>query len=441
MPRCTTATTRSIWKKPSTDEREAAVEVTQGRFDGYRVVAACFVIQGTVIGSMFAYGVFFLELEAEFGWSRAMISGASSLSFVIMGVLGILAGKLNDKIGPRILITVSALFFGIGYGSMSRLQAPWELFLFYGVLAGIGYSTHDVVTLSTIARWFVRRRGTMTGIAKVGTGIGQLLVPVIAAMLIASYGWRHAVFVIGAASLLIVVAAAQLMRRDPRSQGQHPDGLQIAPAHASGASRETGMTLAEAAATGQFWILCAVQLSVFFCLMTVMIHIVPHAMDRGVAPAVAAAILSTIGAVSIAGRLTIGRLLDRLGGRRSLAVCFVILLLSFVVLQVAEATWLLFVFAAVYGFAHGGFFTVMSPTLAEFFGTSSHGVIFGCVLFSGTIGGAVGPLLAGSLFDMSGGYGVAFMILTGFGVLGLLLALALGPIDGKVTTSAPEPMG
>jgi len=117
------------------------------RFDGYRVVAACFVIQGATIGSMFAYGVFFPALEAEFGWSRAMISGASSLAFVVMGVLAVVAGRLNDRVGPRVLITVSALFFGIGYTSMSSLQAPWELFLFYGVLAGIGYSTHDVVTL------------------------------------------------------------------------------------------------------------------------------------------------------------------------------------------------------------------------------------------------------------------------------------------------------
>ena len=410
------------------------------QFDGYRIVAACFVIQGTIIGSMFAYGVFFPELEAEFGWSRAMISGASSLSFVVMGVLAILAGKWNDKIGPRVLITVSALFFGVGYGALSQLQAPWELFLFYGILVGIGYSTHDVVTLSTIARWFRRRRGAMTGIAKVGTGVGQLLVPVMAAMLIAAYGWRHAALVLGAASLLILVSSAQLMRRDPRSVGQHPDGAEMVLAPGAGSSAEIGMTLAEAGVTRQFWILCAVQLSVYFCLMTVMIHIVPHATDQGIAPAVAATILSTIGAASIAGRLTIGTLFDRLGGRRSLCICFVILLASFVLLQVAEAPWMLFVFAAVYGFAHGGFFTVMSPTLAEFFGTGSHGVIFGIVLFSGTIGGATGPLLAGRLFDMSGSYAVIFMILTAFGVLGLLLALALTPINANTATSVVEPM-
>lgn len=414
--------------------------MTTERFDGYRIVAASFVIQGVVIGAMFAYGVFFRELEAEFGWSRTMISGASSLSFVIMGMLAIAAGKLNDQIGPRILITASALCFGVGYAAMSRLEAPWELFLFYGLLAGIGYSTHDVVTLSTITRWFVRRRGAMTGVVKVGTGVGQLLVPVIAAALIAAFGWRNAAFIIGMASMVILVAVAQLMRRDPRSQGQHPDGVAVEGVSAPAGAEETGMSVAEAAGTRQFWILCAAQLTIFFCLLTVMIHIVPHATDLGVAPAVAATILSTIGGASIAGRLTIGMLADRLGGRRSLAVCFLILLSSFGLLQFAESTWMLFLFALVYGFAHGGFFTVMSPTLAEFFGTGSHGVIFGVVLFCGTIGGAAGPLLAGTLFDTTGSYETVFLILTGFCLLGLILTAALQPIKTPGTVAAGDSM-
>ncbi len=412
--------------------------MTHERFDGYRIVAAGFVIQGVIIGAMFAYGVFFRELEAEFGWSRTMISGASSLSFVVMGVLAIVAGKLNDKIGPRILITASALCFGIGYGAMSRLQAPWELFLFYGLLAGIGYSTHDVVTLSTITRWFVRRRGAMTGVVKVGTGVGQLLVPVIAAALIAAFGWRNAAFIIGAASMLILLVVAQLMRRDPRSMGQHPDGVAIEGARAPTGAGETGMSVAEAAGTRQFWILCAAQLTIFFCLLTVMIHIVPHATDLGIAPAVAATILSTIGGASIAGRLTIGMLADRLGGRRSLGVSFLILLASFLLLQSAETAWMLFLFALIYGFAHGGFFTVMSPTLAEFFGTGSHGVIFGIVLFCGTIGGAAGPLLAGTLFDTTGSYETVFLILTGFCLMGLILTVALQPIKSPATVAARE---
>jgi len=402
--------------------------VNDTRFHGYRVVAACFVIQGVMIGGMFAYGVFFGELENTFGWSRATISGASSLAFVVMGVLAIVAGRLNDRIGPRVLLCASGLIFAAGYALLSRLEAPWQLFLFYGVLAGIGYSTHDVVTLSTITRWFVRKRGIMTGIAKVGTGTGQVLVPVAAAFLIAAFGWRSAALVMGIASGVVLLAAAQLMRRDPHALGQQPDGIALSVDAGHHASLDSGFTLARAAATRQFWILCASQLSVMFCLLTVMIHIVPHATDLGVAPAVAATILSCIGAVSIAGRLTIGTLVDRLGGKRSLMICFVVLLTSFVLLQTAVATWMLFVFAAVYGFAHGGFFTVMSPALAEYFGTGSHGVIFGIVLFSGTIGGAIGPLIAGGLFDATGTYDMAFTILAAVGVLGLALVTMLRPI-------------
>jgi MFS family permease len=412
--------------------------VKDRRFHGYNIVAACFVIQGVTIGSMFAYGVFFREMENEFGWSRATISGASSLSFVIMGVLAIVAGRLNDRIGPRVLISFSAVCFGVGYALLSRLEAPWQLFLFYGVLAGIGYSTHDVVTLSTVARWFVRRRGMMTGIAKVGTGTGQLLVPLVAAALVAALGWRDAALTVGVAALVILVAAAQVMRRDPAGSGQHPDGVEVSALDLPPAAREAGMSLAEAARTRAFWLLCAAQLAVMFCLFTIIIHIVPHGIDRGLSPAVAATILSTIGAVSIAGRLTVGTLIDRLGGRRCMMICFVVLLASFVLLQSLEAAWMLFVFAAVYGFAHGGFFTVMSPTLAEFFGTGSHGVIFGIVLFSGTIGGAVGPLLAGSLFDTTGTYDVVFMVLTGFGLFGLVMAIALRPVKRRRAVPASQ---
>lgn len=405
-------------------------------FHGYRIVAACFVVQGVMIGGMFAYGVFFHELEVAFGWSRATISGASSLAFLIMGGLAIVAGRLNDRIGPRVLISASAIAFGIGYALLSRLEAPWELFLFYGVIAGIGYSTHDVVTLSTIARWFVRRRGMMTGIAKVGTGTGQLLVPLAAAFLIGAFGWRNAALVMGTVSGVILVLAAQVMRRDPHGLGQQPDGMGASGGSAGRAVPDVDMTVAQAVVTPQFWILCAAQLSIMFCLLTVMIHIVPHAIDRGVEPAVAATLLSTVGAVSIAGRLTIGTLVDRLGGRRSMMICFVVLLTSLALLQSSGATWMLFVFAAVYGLAHGGFFTVMSPTLAEFFGTASHGVIFGIVLFSGTVGGAIGPLLAGSLFDTTRNYDTVFLILTGFAILGLLMITAMGPMKRPVAVPA-----
>jgi len=394
---------------------------------GYHVVAASFVIQGVTIGGIFAYGVLFKELEAEFGWSRAAIAGASSVSMIVMGMMAVVAGRLNDRVGPRGLLTVSALFYGIAFMLLATLQAQWQLYLFYGLLVGIGLCTHDVVTLSTVARWFTRRRGLVSGIVKCGTGTGQLLIPLAVAALVAAFGWRTACIVFGASALVVLAAAAQPMRRDPQSIGLRgddgasgtpppaPQALRAAPGTETGAHRPL------------LWLLCGVQFLVFSCLVTTQVHIAAHATDLGLSRGTAAGILSTVGGVSVLGRLTIGGLIDRMGGRRALIACFTTLLASYVWLQFATTPWMLFAFAAIYGLAHGGFFTVMSPTVAEYFGLRAHGMLFGTVLLFGSIGGAIGPLAAGASFDASGSYRIAFVTLGAIAVTGLILVASLLP--------------
>ena len=396
-------------------------------FYGYNIVAAGFIIQAVGVGAMFTYGAFFKEFQAEFGWSRAAISGASSLAFLMMGLVGVIAGKMNDRIGPKFIIVASGISLGIGYLLMSRLQTLWQLYLIYGVLVGIGFSTHDVITLSTVARWFIRRRGMMSGIVKVGTGSGQFLVPLIATLLIAAYGWRNSYFIIGAASLVIFVAVAQVLSRDPQGIGLLPDGDSSKSSDNGKKSREESVTLRVAARTRQFWIICIAEFAIFFCLLTVIVHIVPHAMDLELAPPTAVGVLSTIGGASMLGRIVIGTANDKIGGKRSLVICFVLLLCGLFWLNVASEAWMLFLFAVIYGFAHGGFFTVISPTIAEFFGTGSHGVLFGIVLASGTIGGAAGPLMAGRTFDVTGSYRIAFRVLILLAVRGFVLIPVLRP--------------
>jgi MFS family permease len=402
-------------------------------FYGYHIVAAGFTIQAVCIGAMFAYGVFFKELQAEFGWSRTTISGASSLAFLIMGAVGILAGRLNDRIGPRVLIVTSAGFLGLGYMLMSRMQSPWHLYVMYGVLAGIGFSTHDVITLSTVARWFVKRRGVMSGIVKVGTGSGQLLGPMIATLLLAVFGWRHSNLIIGAVILVALVAAAQAMRRDPRGMGLLPDGGSDMAGGQAAVAEDQGFSLKESVRMKQFWIICMAEFAVLCCLLTIVVHIVPYARDLGLAPAYAAGVLSTIGGVSILGRIVMGVACDRIGGRRALIICLIVLFCSFIWLQLTTEAWMLFIFAVIYGFAHGGFFTVVSPMVAELFGTGSHGLLFGIILFSGTLGGAVGPLMAGRTFDITGSYRMVFLVLSVLTLIGFVLMIMLRPIGARET--------
>jgi MFS family permease len=281
----------------------------------------------------------------------------------------------------------------------------------------------------------------MSGIVKVGTGAGQVIVPLMATALIGMYGWRNTYLILGALTLVIMVAVAQVLRRDPRVMGLYPDGaIEFRPG-AAGAAGTEGISLKAAARTMQFRILCLAEFTVFFCLLTMIVHIVPHATDVGLPPATAAGVLATIGGVSMAGRIVMGSVNDKIGGKRSLIACFALLLGGLIWLQLATAGWMLFVFAVIYGFAHGGFFTVMSPLVAELFGIESHGLLFGIVLASGTLGGTIGPLLAGRIFDVTGSYQLLFVVLTGLAFVGLAMILLLRPLAEKTslgTARLPE---
>ena len=291
----------------------------------YLIVAACFGIQALGIGTHVAFGVFFKPLLAEFSWSRATLSGAHSLAFLMSGLLGILVGRLNDRVGPRIVMTVTGFLFGSGFLLMSWLNAVWQLYVFYGIVVGLGMSSVDVIALSTIARWFVRRRGMITGIVKVGTGAGQLIIPLGASMLIASYGWRTSYLIIGVTVMLLLIAIGQFLRRDPALLGLLPDGF--GKAETAGPDfAERGVSLREGIGARPFWTICFANLAVVFCLMTVVVHIVPLATDIGISARKAAGILSTIGGVSMVGRFVIGITIDRLGNRRCMIFCFILLI-------------------------------------------------------------------------------------------------------------------
>ena len=393
-------------------------------FYGYFIVAACFAIQATGIGTHVAFSIFFKPLLADFGCPRATLAGAHSLAFVLSGLLGIFVGRLNDRVGPRVVMTVTAFSFGLGLFLMSKVNSLWHIYLFYGVMVGIGLSPVDVIALSTTARWFVRRRSMMSGIVKVGTGAGQLVIPFAASILIMHYGWRTSYVILAVFSMLMLAGTGQVLRRDPSQKGVLPDG-DTQTGSAGFHLAEKGLSFREALKTRQFWTICFTNLAIVFSLIIILVHITPHAMDIGLPATTAAGILSTIGGTSMIGRLFMGIAADRAGIRACMIFCFTLLISAFLWLQVANELWMLFLFAFVYGFGHGGYFALISPLVAEHFGIRSHGVLFGIVLFAGTVGGAVGPILAGHLFDITGSYGGAFWICMAFGTtaLGLIMSL------------------
>jgi len=391
----------------------------------YLAVVGAFAIQFTVIGSLFSLGLYIKVFEAEFGWSRTLVSGGNAVATLMMGTLAIFAGRFSDKLGPRRVLLVSGVCFSAGLALLSQINHPWQFYALMASLFAIGLATHDVVTLSTIAHWFDKRRGLMTAVVKVGTALGQVFLPLLVAALIVGVGWRSTFLVLAAGSLVILLLAALLMRYP--TEGEVADH--------SHAAKGQGLTLGEARQTRTLWKMWTIQLLFFSSLMTVPVHLAAHGMDLGLSTSQAAVLLSFVGGASVAGRLVLGALVDRIGCRNALSLCLLILMFALGAYAVTSTTQLLFVVTAVYGFAHGALFVVVSPTVAYYFGMKAHGAIFGSVLFMGTFGSAIGPIAAGASFDLLGSYLPAFIALALFAALALVLARSLPKLPDELPRS------
>ena len=399
---------------------------------GYAVAAAASVLQIIMWAPISTYGVFFIPLQNEFGWSRAVISGARSISMLVWGTASVILGNLNDKYGPRVIMAVCGCIMGVGSFLMSQVSSIWQLYIFYGVIIGIGVSATDVVLLSTVARWFKKKLGMMTGIVKVGTGLGMFIMPLAAEGLISSYGWRNSYMIIGIMGIIMVVSISQFLRKDPSKIQQRLDvGKKVLSSDSQ--IIQPRLYAYDAIRTTRLWMTSIMYLALWFCVNIVLVHLAPHAMDMGISSAKAAGLLSSIGATSILGRLAIGFSSDRVGCRKSMILCCIIFVISFSLLLMAREFWMLILFSLIYGFAHGGYATLISPLAAELFGMRSHGTILGIMIFVGTIGGAIGPVFAGYLFDVTGSYQSSFIICIAIGVIGLALSTTLRPVIIKTS--------
>jgi len=300
----------------------------------YIVVLGACLTQFTVIGLLFCYGQLLPIFEAEFGWSRAALSMVQSAGFLAMGLLAMPAGRLSDRFGPRIVLGTTGVLYGLGWVLMSQVSEFWQLFAIFGIFVSLGLCTHDVVTLGTIARWFENRRGIMTGVVKVGTGLGQMVTPLIFAYLLVTVGWRGSVVTMGIVAGTLLLLGAFAMKPAPQKTGS--------------AGTDIGLSFPEAKRTRVLWTQCAIQLLFFPVLTTIPLHLVAHGSDLGMSATIAATLLTVMGGSSIAGRLLIGRFADKIGGRRAYQLCFVPLIGALVALIYIEAHWMLFGIIAVF---------------------------------------------------------------------------------------------
>ena len=400
-------------------------------FYGWVVVVAFIIMGTTFLGIRISFGVFFKSLESDFGLSRAATSAVFSAYMVLGCIFAMVCGWALDRYGPRVIVLLMGIITGLSLLLTSQATLPWHLFITYSLLLALGTNSTYIVTMSTVSRWFSKKRGLALGIAGSGAGIGTIIMPPLATFLITAFDWRMAYIVMGAMAWLIVIPLSVLLRKDPYQIGALPDGeksvLTDIPIGETETVEETlqsgDLSLSQAFRTRSFWLFLSLWL--FFATNTflVLTHMVPHITDTGFSAGEAAAVLSLMGIVTIAGRVVMGIVADRIGRKNGCIICLFCQLGAMIWLVWAQDLWVFYVFAVVYGFAYAGMSTVMAAIVSDTFGLSRIGAILGVLELGFGAGAALGPAIGGFIFDVTNSYDIAFLI----GAFAMLIATLLIP--------------
>ncbi|MDN7701845.1 MFS transporter [Burkholderia semiarida] len=379
-------------------------------FYGWYVVAAAFAVTFVGFGSAYTFSAFVESLQRDFAASRGQISLVFSLAGFLYFGFGIVSGPLADRFGSRRLAVAGMLLTGAGLAAAGAAHTLLQVYVAYGLGVGFGVGSAYVPAVGAVQRWFVRRRGFASGLAVAGIGVGTLVMPPLASALIAQVGWRGAYFTL--ASLVIVLGAGMslLIENDPRRRGLLPDGdapgggSGDAAAASTGANVHAGATVREAVTSRPFASLYAACLVCSFGVFVPFVHLVPYALDHGVAPSTAVLLLGAIGVGSTAGRFFLGGLADRFGRRASLLAMFAGMAVALVAWAGAGTVATLAAFALVFGVFYGGWVAVLPAVVMDYFGGRNVSAIIGILYTSVAFGTLIGPAAAGFIYDAGGGY-------------------------------------
>jgi MFS transporter, OFA family, oxalate/formate antiporter len=398
------------------------------RFYGWRVVAAAFTVLFVAYGLQFSFGVFVNEIIDDTGWSRADILLPYAVYVALYSWLSSVSGWATDRYGPRRVVAIGAVILGIGWAGFGLSHALWQVYLTLGVVAAVGMSATWVPCNATVVRWFVRRRGTAVGVASSGGATGNLVVPPVAAGLIAVVGWRATIPAMAVVGTVAMLACSRFMVRDPEELGLHPDGDALPPvATATSLADEDSFTAAEARRTGTFWCVFALFALTWIAVFVPFAHLAAFAEDLGDSALAASLLLSAIGLGGVAGRLTIGPLSDRVGRRPTLAFLLALQVVAFSGFAAAHGLWMLFPAAALFGAAYGGSTTILPALVGDQFGRRAAGAIVGQIFAGAGAMAAIGPYVAAAIYDATASYRMAFLLSGASNVVALLLVGLLRP--------------
>lgn len=351
-----------------------------------------------------AYGVFLPVLAEAFGWSRGAVSTALSINLVIGGLSGFGIGALADRHGPRVMLVLTVALAGSAFALVSKVGALWQLYLFVGILGGVGTSSFYLLSATTVARWFTDRRGLALSLVLLGFNLGYVSGGPLAAWLIAEVGWRGAYAVLGGGAGLTAMLAALTVRLPRAGETVAVDR----PDSATHPAAPDGVTLRQALGDPRQWCLNASWLLQGGLVFMVTVHIVPFARDQGISLAGASLALSAYGLGAFAGRLVSGVTSDRLGTLTTIRAAYIAMTLATLVLVWVPSRAAMLGSMAMFGAGFAAADTMVAKAIPDVFGLRAIGAIMGVLTLGWRAGAALGPAAAGFLFDLTGSYTVPF---------------------------------
>jgi MFS family permease len=395
-------------------------------FYGWFVVAGAFAVTFVGFGSAYTFSAFIGSLQQDFAASRGSVSLVFSVAGFLYFALGLVSGPLADRFGSRLLAVAGMILTGLGLAIASMARSLPEVYAAYGLGVGLGIGFSYVPILGAVQRWFVRRRGLASGLAVSGIGVGTLIMPPAAALLIDAMGWRGAYLVLGCFAAVVGGGMALLVEDDPSHRGIGTDG--DPPVLDAQTAQPAATGVREALRSPRFIGLCAASLLGSFGVFVPFVHLVPYAIDHGIPQSSAVLLMAAIGIGSTTGRFFLGGLADRLGRALSLVVMVIGMALAFLLWAISASFWPLAAFAFAFGLFYGGWVALMPAVVADYFGARNLGTLIGVISMCIAVGTLIGPSAAGFAFDVSHSYMVPIVASIGaYVVAAAILASASRP--------------
>jgi MFS family permease len=366
------------------------------------------------IGAMFSLAVFLTPMSDESGWSRAGVSFAMTINFLVMAFGSFAWGAASDRWGARVVTLCGAVLLGLALTLASRSSTLLGFQLTYGILVGVAASAFFAPMIATVTGWFETQRNLAVSLVSAGMGMAPLTISPFASWLITHYGWRPAMFSIGVLAWVLLIPAAFFVRRPPLARTA---GATAAPPKPDKGEIGRALTSPQFLVLGFTFMLCCMAHS------GPIFHVVSYAMYCGLGAMAAVSVYSVEGLAGLGGRIVVGLLADRFGAKRVLITALIVQ--SFAIAAYLKVNELseFYALAVIFGVAYGGGMPLYASLARDYFGQHIMGTMFGAATMLSSLGMAIGPVAGGWVFDTYGNYAWLYIASSAVAVGAVLLAL------------------